>query len=141
MTGNGENMAGLTTAEAAQLQLQYGKNELAQSKKESNPANAPVARAMGLTIIMLSNLLLVQVNSSDKDFAFQSISRLSKDRIMWAANIGTLLMLITILYTPFSGFLKLAPLSAGQFFCSMGIAALAVLWYELVKLFNRLRKR
>jgi Ca2+-transporting ATPase len=35
MTGNGENMAGLTTAEAAQLQLQYGKNELAQSKKES----------------------------------------------------------------------------------------------------------
>ena len=106
-----------------------------------NPANAPVARAMGLTIVMLSNLLLVQVNSSDKDFALQSFFRLSKDRIMWVANIGTLLMIVIILYTPLSGFLKLAPLSAGQFFCSMGMAALAVLWYELVKLFHKLRRR
>ncbi len=106
-----------------------------------NPANAPVARAMGLTIVMLSNLLLVQVNSSDKDFAFQSFFRLSKDRIMWVANIGTLLMIVIILYTPLSGFLKLAPLSAEQFFCSMGMAALAVLWYELVKLFHKLRRR
>ncbi|SHL19851.1 Ca2+-transporting ATPase [Anaerocolumna jejuensis DSM 15929] len=107
----------------------------------SNPVNAPVARAMGLTIVMLSNLLLVQVNSSDKDFAYQSFSRLSKDPVMWISNIGTMLMLVIILYTPLSGLLKLAPLSAGQFFCSMGIAALAVLWYELVKLFNRLSKR
>ena len=106
-----------------------------------NPANAPVARAMGLTIVMLSNLLLVQVNSSDKDFAFQSFFRLSKDRIMWVANIGTLLMIVIILYTPLSGFLKLAPLSAGQFSCSMGMAALAVFWYELVKLFQKLRRR
>ncbi|MGN6710646.1 cation-translocating P-type ATPase [Anaerocolumna jejuensis] len=107
----------------------------------SNPVNAPVARAMGLTIVMLSNLLLVQVNSSDKDFAYQSFSRLSKDPVMWISNIGTMLILIIILYTPLSGLLKLAPLSAGQFFCSMGIAALAVLWYELVKLFNRISKR
>ena len=106
-----------------------------------NPANAPAARAMGLTIVMLSNLLLVQVNSSDKDFALQSFFRLSKDRIMWVANIGTLLMIVIILYTPLSGFLKLAPLSAEQFFCSMGMAALAVLWYELVKLFHKLRRR
>jgi Ca2+-transporting ATPase len=105
-----------------------------------NPVNAPVARAMGLTIIMLSNLLLVQVNSSDKDFVFQTISRLSKDRVMWIANIGTLLMLLIILYTPLSSLLKLAPLSAEQFFSSLGIAVMAVLWYELVKLYNRLRK-
>ncbi|MEA4813536.1 MAG: cation-translocating P-type ATPase [Oscillospiraceae bacterium] len=106
-----------------------------------NPANAPVARAMGLVVIMLSNLLLVQVNSSDRDFAFQSITRLVKDGVMWAANIGTILMLAMILYTPLSHLLKLAPLTAGQFFGSAGIAAAAVLWYEIVKLINRIRTR
>ncbi len=106
-----------------------------------DPANAPVARAMGLVVIMLSNLLLVQVNSSDRDFALQSITRLAKDGVMWAANIGTLLMLAVILYTPLSHLLKLAPLTAGQFFGSAGIAAAAVLWYEIVKLINRIRNR
>ena len=104
-------------------------------------SNAAVARAMGLTIIMLSNLFLVQVNSSDRDFAVQSIARLSKDRVMWLVSMGTLIMLAVILYTPLSGFLKLAPLTAGQFFVSVGIAAVAVLWYEIVKLIKRLRMR
>jgi Ca2+-transporting ATPase len=106
-----------------------------------NPANASVARAMGLTIIMLSNLFLVQVNSSDHDYVLRSLTRLSKDWVMWAVNIGTLLMLAIILYTPLSGFLKLAPLSAGQFLTSAGMAAAAVLWYEIVKLVKRLRTR
>ena len=106
-----------------------------------DPANAPVARTMGLAIIMLSNLFLVQVNSSDSDFVIQSISRLAKDSVMWAVNIGTLFMLAIILYTPISGVLKLAPLTAGQLFSSVGIAAAAVLWYEIVKLINRLRSR
>ena len=106
-----------------------------------DPANAPVARAMGLVVIMLSNLFLVQVNSSDRDFAIQSITRLVKDGVMWAANFGTLLMLTMILYTPLSHLLKLAPLTAGQLFGSAGIAAAAVLWYEIVKLINRIRKR
>ena len=104
-----------------------------------DPANAPVARAMGLSIIMLSNLLLVQVNSSDHNFAFQSIARLANDWVMWVVDIGTLLMLVIILYTPLSSLLKLAPLSAGQFFSSVGIAAAAVLWYEIIKLIKRLR--
>lgn len=106
-----------------------------------NPANAPVARSMGLVVIMLSNLFLVQVNSSDRDFAFRSIARLVKDGVMWAANLGTLLMLAIILYTPLLHLLKLAPLTAGQFFGSAGIAAAAVLWYEIVKLINRIRSR
>lgn len=104
-------------------------------------ANASIARTMGLTIIMISNLFLVQVNSSDHDFAFKSIFRLAKDGVMWAVNIGTLLMLAIILYTPLSGFLKLAPLTAGQFFTSAGIAAAAVLWIEIIKLIKLLRTR
>ena len=99
-----------------------------------DPANAPVARSMGLAIIMLANLFLVQVNSSGHDFAVQSFRRLVKDPIMWAVNVGTLALLAIILYTPLSAFLKLTALSAGQFCAVLGLAAASVLWYELVKL-------
>lgn len=104
-----------------------------------NPDNAPVARAMGLAIIMFSNLFLVQVNSSDLDFAFHSTKRLATDKVMWAANFGIFAMLGIILYSPLNAFLKLAPLSAPQFFSAFGIAAAAVLWYEFVKLIKKLR--
>lgn len=99
--------------------------------------NAPVARAMGLAIIMLSNLFLVQVNSSDHDFAYQSIKRLMKDKVMWAVNLGTLAMLGIILYSPLNVLLKLAPLSASLLLRAACIAAVAVFWYELVKLIKK----
>ncbi len=105
-----------------------------------NTDNASVARAMGLSIIMISNLFLVQVNSSDYDFAFKSITRLVKDRVMWAVNIGTLAMLCIILYSPVNTLLKLAPLSFLLLLKAVGIAVAAVFWYELVKLFKRLRR-
>ncbi|MDR0924055.1 MAG: cation-translocating P-type ATPase, partial [Hungatella sp.] len=105
-----------------------------------NETNAPAARAMGLTIIMLSNLFLVQVNSSDHDFAVQSIKRLAGDKVMWAANFGTFLMVGISLYSPLNGFLKLAPLSAPMLFTATGIAAFAVFWYEAVKLIKKLIK-
>lgn len=103
-----------------------------------NEANAPVARTMGLAIIMLSNLLLVQVNSSECDFTFRSVIRLAKDKVMWGVNIFTIIGLAAILYTPLAEFLKLAPLSATQLFTAVGIAVAAVLWYEIVKLVKKL---
>lgn len=106
-----------------------------------NPSNALLARTMGLIIIMFANLFLVQVNSSDYDFAFQSIRRLAKDKVMWAVNIGTIVGVLVILYTPLSNFLRLAPLNLGQFLATLGIAAVAVLWYEIVKVILRIRKR
>lgn len=104
---------------------------------DGNASNAPVARTMGLAIIMAANLFLVQVNSSNSDFAIQSFFRLIKDKVMWMVNIGTLGGLLLILYTPLCGFLKLAPLSAAQFISVFIIAGLSVLWYELVKLVKR----
>ncbi|MDD4476254.1 MAG: cation-translocating P-type ATPase [Eubacteriales bacterium] len=103
-----------------------------------NIDNAPTARAMGLAIIMLSNLFLVQVNSSDHDFAFRTVMRLVKDKVMWAVHIFTLLGLLVILYTPLAGFLKLAPLTVVQLLITVAISAIAVLWYELVKLLKKL---
>lgn len=99
--------------------------------------NAPLARAMGLAIIMLSNLFLVEVNSSNHDFAFQSMKRLATDKIMWLANVCTIAGLGIILYSPLNKFLKLAPLSGLQLLTVFGIAVVAVMWYELVKLVKR----
>lgn len=106
-----------------------------------NPDNAPVARAIGLSVIMLANLFLVQVNSSDHDFAIISAKRLIKDPIMWAVNLGTLALLGIILYSPLSGLLRLAPLSAMNLLTALGLAAVSVLWYEIVKLIKRIRNK
>jgi Ca2+-transporting ATPase len=105
---------------------------------DGNQANAPIARSMGLAIIMLSNLFLVQVNSSESDFMLQSAKRLVKDGVMWAVNIGTIVGLICIIYTPLSIMLKLAPLSVTQLLAVLGISAGCVLWYEVVKLARKL---
>ena len=105
-----------------------------------NPLGAPVARAMGLAVIMLANLLLVQVNSSDHDSMLRSVRRLAGDKVMWLVNLCTLCGLAVILYTPLAGFLKLAPLTGAQLLTSVGAAMASVLWYEAVKWAKR-RKR
>ncbi len=105
-----------------------------------NPLNAPLARTMGIAIIMLANLFLVQVNCSNYDYVFRSLGQLIKDKVIWAVHIGTFAGLLLILYTPLSAFLKLAPLSLGQFFAALGIAAASVLWYELVKAVKHMKK-
>ncbi len=102
--------------------------------------NAPAARAMGLSILMLANLFLVLVNSSDHDFVYRSVARLAKDKVMWAVCIGTVGLLAVILYTPVSAYLKLSALSLGQMLLAVGLAAVSVLWVEGVKLVRHLRK-
>jgi Ca2+-transporting ATPase len=105
-----------------------------------NPDNASVARAMGLAVIMIANLFLVQVNSSNSDSVITSIKRLFKDKVVWAANVLTVVGLFVMLYSPLNSFLKLASLSAGQILTVLGIAAISVLWYEIVKLAKRIRQ-
>lgn len=105
-----------------------------------SPDNAPIARAMGLTIILLANVLLVQVNSSDYDFAIKSFRRLIKDKVMWGVSLGTILGLLVILYTPLCDFLKLAPLSLNQLILAVAIAVVSVIWYEIVKLVKYIKK-
>ena len=105
-----------------------------------DPANATIARSMGLAVIMLANLFLVQVNSSTRDSFITSIRRLIKDKVMWAVTLGTIAGLLIIIYSPLNGFLKLAPLSALQLLTVFGIAAASVLWYEIVKFMKRISK-
>lgn len=103
-----------------------------------NEHNAPVARAMGLAVIMLANLLLVQVNSSENDFVLYSLRRLARDQVMWLANLAILAGLGLILYSPINRFLKLAPLTWAQLLTVLCVACASVLWYEIVKLVKKL---
>jgi len=111
------------------------------STLKQNPENAELARTMGLAIIMFANLFLVQVNSSNVDYAFQSLIRLIKDKVMWIVNLGTIAGLLLIVYSPINSFLKLAPLSLSQFLFALAIAAGSVLWYDLVKLVKNIKNK
>ncbi|SDY42683.1 cation-translocating P-type ATPase [Eubacterium barkeri] len=105
-----------------------------------NPANAPMGRAMALTIIIVANLLLVFVNCSDHDSILTAMGRLVKDKVMWAVGLGTVAILLLILYSPLNQLLKLAALTPGQFFFSLGLGVACVIWYEVVKTVRRSRQ-
>ncbi|NFL95963.1 hypothetical protein FDB73_06280 [Clostridium botulinum] len=104
------------------------------------PNNAPLARTMVITVILLANVLLVQVNTSDSDFVVKSFIKLTKDKVMWAVNLGTIIGLIAILYTPLCGFLKLESLSLNQIIISASIAVASVIWYEFIKFGKYIKK-
>ncbi|SDO70619.1 cation-translocating P-type ATPase [Clostridium gasigenes] len=106
---------------------------------KNNPDSASVARTMGLAIIMISNVLLVQVNSSNTEYAYKTFKNMIKDKVMWAANTATIAGLLVIVYTPLSKFLYLSPLSIKQLLTVIGTSIVAVMWYEIVKLVKNIQ--
>lgn len=95
------------------------------------------ARSMGLTIIIIANLFLVLVNSSDTDLVYKTFNKLLKDKVMIGIIIGTLLLICIILYSPINTYLKLGPLNLSELGIVIAIAFVAVFWYEIVKIMNR----
>ena len=105
------------------------------------PDNPAAARSIGIAVLMLANLFLVQVNSSDTDSVIASVKRLAKDKVMWAITIATAIALILVLYTPLNEVLRLVPLTAAQLLTALGLSAASVLWYEIVKWVKRIRQK
>lgn len=106
-----------------------------------NAGDINIARTMGLAIIIISNILLVYVNSSSNELAYKSFNNLIKDKVMWGVNGGTIIGLLVIMYTPISGFLKLAPLGIRDFLIVIAVSIIAVMWYEIVKIFKKKKQR
>lgn len=102
----------------------------------TNVGDGNIARTMGLAIIMISNILLVQVNSSDTVYVYASVKKLLMDKVMWTISLGIVFGLAISLYTPLSSFLKLAPLSFYEIIIVIIISIISVMWYELVKLYK-----
>ena len=96
-----------------------------------------LARTMGLLIIVLANVFLVQVNSSEYDYAISSIIKLSKDRVITIINLLLFGIIGIVLYTPINRVLKLTSLSLVNIIVVIVTSFIAVFWYELVKIFKR----
>ena len=60
---------------------------------------------------------------------------------MWVVNGGTIIGLLVIMYTPISGFLKLAPLGIKDLIIVIAVSIIAVMWYEIVKIFKKKKER
>jgi Ca2+-transporting ATPase len=99
-----------------------------------NTNNSSLARTMGLSILILSNILLIIVNSSDKKSAFASFIRLKKDNVMVYGWISTIILLLLVIYSPISEVLLLKPLSLKYILITTFISFLFIIWFEIVKL-------
>ena len=93
-----------------------------------------LARTMGLLIIMVSNIFLVQVNSSDYDYALISLKKLLKDKVMIIVNIVMIIGILITTYSPLNTFLKLKALTVKELLIVIFISFISVFWYEIVKL-------
>lgn len=97
-------------------------------------APVEVARSMAILIIMISNLLLVQVNSSNTEYAYKSFIKLRKDKVIWSVIVITIASIVILFYTPISLILKLAPLTISEVVISLVISIFSIMWYEIIKL-------
>lgn len=94
---------------------------------------ALTARSVGLFIIMLGNLFLVQVNSSQTMSAIKTMKLLKHDKVMWGIHLFTIFMIVLVFYSPITYFLKLEHFSFSQFFFALVVSMLSIYWFEIVK--------
>lgn len=92
-----------------------------------------LARTMGLLIIMLSNVFLVFVNSSENDYVAKSIVKLIKDKVVMSIIAGFILMAGVVIYSPVKKYLKLESLDINYLLLAIFLSFLSVFWYEIVK--------
>lgn len=58
---------------------------------------------------------------------------------MWLISLGTIIGIAIILYSPLARILGLAALSMKQLIIVFFISFVSIMWYEVVKLINKLR--
>jgi Ca2+-transporting ATPase len=102
-----------------------------------NGASPEVARTSGFTVLVLSNIFLVSVNSSDTESIIRTLLNTRKDKVIWVVNFIIVLSLCVMVYSPINQYLRLAPLPPRYVFYVLVIALLAVIWYEIYKLMKR----
>ncbi|HEX2926263.1 MAG TPA: cation-translocating P-type ATPase [Ruminiclostridium sp.] len=104
-------------------------------------AGESAARTFVMLVLVISNLLLVYVNQSDKDLAVINMVKF-KDKVVLVINFVIIAALILITYVPqVNAVVQTSPLNALDFLMAVGVSAVATLWYEFVKLFKRKRNK
>lgn len=93
-----------------------------------------IARTAGFSVLVLSNILLVIENSSEKENIVQAFKKIRHDRGIWAVNMITLVGLGLCIYSPLHKTLGFYPLGLASISLVIAFSILSVLWYEIVKL-------
>lgn len=96
--------------------------------------SSEIARTAGFSVLVLSNILLVIENCSEKENIFKIFKRIRYDRGIWAVNIFTLCGLVICIYSPLYKILGFYPLSLANILLVIVFSFLSVLWLEIVKL-------
>jgi Ca2+-transporting ATPase len=95
-----------------------------------------LARTFALLVLGFSNLFLVYVNQSNKQFAVAVLLKW-RDKVIILVNVAIVAALALIIYLPAgNAAAKTMPLSFNEVAAAIGLAALATLWWELVKAFG-----
>lgn len=102
-----------------------------------NPDSPDTARTIGLSILILSNLLLIPVNTSEKESALKALWQFRKEKGIVFVLLTTFCLLVLIIYSPLHKVLKLNQLSMAQFLYTVIAAFFFVFWYEIVKKLKR----
>ena len=96
------------------------------------------ARTFAFVSLVASNLLLIIMNLSWHSSMLRILS--SGNAVLFVVLCAAFGSLLAILYVPFlSGMFHLAPINLVEFFSTVLISFLGLLWFEIFKAFNRKR--
>ncbi len=98
------------------------------------------ARTSGFIVLVLSSILLVLVNCSEKETIITIIRRLKKEKGIWITNLILVVGLFVLIYSPLHDKFGFAPLSFSKLLISVVLSFAAVVWYDIVKIFRNLLK-
>lgn len=95
-------------------------------------ANAPLARAAGFGVIVLSSLFLAQLTTIGSSSIAQGLKILRRDKVSLAIYAVMVLVLAMLLFTPVGQLFYLAPLNFIQAILVIAIALATTFWVRLI---------
>ncbi len=101
-----------------------------------------LARSFSLAILIISNIFLIYINSSDTRPFFSVVKEFSKDKVILSIIGFILVFLLSLIYfKPLCFVFKTKPLSLAQMVVVIFISIMSVIWYEVVKFLKKSKKQ
>lgn len=97
------------------------------------------ARALAFCTLIIANISLILTNHSWSETIISTLH--SKNKALWWVVFGALFFLALILYVPFlRGFFRLSLLHPIDIIICFSAGVLSIIWFELLKIFNKKRR-
>lgn len=96
-----------------------------------------IARTMSFVVLVVGNIFLVFVNSSNINSFFYTVKHAQQNKTLWIATLLISLILLILIHTPLNTLVDFKPLTFMQLIQVVSTGALSVLWYEVVKWWKR----